>query len=276
MRYDVKKFLFIGVEAEREAFFKKAQEVGVIHFVNTKTREATKIVSEEVQSLVKAIKILRGLPVVEQEETEEFGIALGFAQKIINIKKGIDVLDEEDRVIKLEMSRVEVFGDFSMDDIAYIETKADRKIQFYCAKNGYAEKHKLPNELIYLNTDHGLDYFIGINRQKMQYPKMIEMEIDRPWNVLNARFHEIEKERSALEKRLKGYAKYNKFMHDALIYQMNRYSLDEAKGFVAFPLENGGLFAIEGWVPVNKIDVLQTIVADINVYMEEINIIHPI
>lgn len=67
MRKDVKKFLFLGPEDEKESFFKKAQEIGIIHFINPHPK-GTKEIPEDVQNLVSAIKVLRGLPTVEQEE----------------------------------------------------------------------------------------------------------------------------------------------------------------------------------------------------------------
>lgn len=271
MRYDVKKFLFIGAESDREAFFKKAQDAGIIHFIDTK-KQAIKSKSPEVQELIKAIKVLRGLPVVEQEETQEFDIALGFAKKINALKFSLNALEEEERVLKLEMARVEVFGNFSKEDIADIEKQTGRKIQFYCAKHGYSESIKMPDELLLVNAERGLEYFIGINRQEMQYPKMIEMEIPRPWGELKKRNHEIKKEAHAIETRLKGYAKYNEFLHNALTYQMDKFHLDEAKGFVELPLEDGGLFVVQGWVPVHKIDQMQALVADMNVFVEEVSV----
>ncbi|MEI8365708.1 MAG: V-type ATPase 116kDa subunit family protein [Parachlamydiaceae bacterium] len=274
MRYDVKKFLFVGAEIDRVSFFEKAQDAGIVHFIETKKR-TTKITSPDVEQLVKAIKVLRGLPVVEQEETDEFEVAVGFAKKINAIKEALNALEEEERLLKLETARVEVFGNFSKEEIADIEKKTGRKIQFYCAKHGYSEKFKLPDELLLVNEERGLEYFIGINRQEMQYPKMIEMEIERPWGELRKRSHEIEKEKHALAKRLKAYAKYNRFLHNALFYQMDQFHLDEAKGFVELPfssIEGGGLFVVQGWVPDHKIQQMQKFVEKMNVFAEEVGV----
>lgn len=271
MRYDVKKFLFVGVEKERAAFFQRAQEAGIINFIDTKPVRVKEI-SEDLMTLQKAILILRGLPVVEQEETQEYSIANGLAEKIVGLKGLLDKLYEEERVTKLEMSRVEVFGDFSLQDIAYIEKKGNRVVQFYCAKQGFAENHELPENVIYVASENGLDYFVAINRERTQYPKMIEMEIDHSWGELNSRHDEIEKEIHSLEQRLKGYAKYSLFLHHAFVHELNEFNLKKAKDFVDFPIENEGLFVVQGWVPVHQIETMHQFVKKMNVFVEEIDV----
>jgi len=269
MRYDVKKFLFVGVSEEKDRFFSKAQQAGIIHFIDPKQAKA-KDVPQDVKKIAQAIKILRGLPVTPQEETDEFEIAEGLAQKILALKHKHDQLIEEERIIKLEMSRVEIFGDFSLEEIAQIEKETGRKIQFYCAKQGYAQTIDLPDEVIYIGSDHGLDYFMALNREPTKYPKMFEMTIDRPWGQLKRDFAEFEKELHASDSRLKGYAKYNRFLHHAFIHKLNGYHLDEAKNFTEMPLED--LFVVQGWVPSHKLGDLAQLVAEMKIYVEEIGV----
>lgn len=268
MRYDVKKFLFIGLEQDREPFFKRAQEAGIIHFITPKSPPVNEI--REVQRLINAIKVLRGLPTMEQEEVDDFGIADGLAKKILTLKGRLTELTEEERTLTLDISRVEVFGDFSLEDIAYIERQGKRKIQFYCAKQGFADHPDLAEELICIGSEHGLDYFVGINKVPTQYPKMVEMIIDQPLGELKKRLKEVKGETAVIDERLKGYSKYNTFLHHALIKQFDHYHLTQAKGSVEFPLDKQNLFAVEGWVPVHQVDALQPLVAEMKVDVEEI------
>ncbi len=270
MRYDVKKFLFVGVERDKALFFQRAQEAGIIHFINPKPSQ-TKEASIEVQKVAQAIKVLRGLPVVEQDETHEFGIADAMVNKILDLKHSLNALAEEERIIRLEISRVAAFGDFSLEEIAKIEKEANRKIQFYCAKRGYAEHHSLPLELIYIDSDHGLDYFIAINKESKQYPKMVEMFIDRPHGALKNRYHEIEKEIHAKEHLLKSFAKYNTFLHHVLVRELNDHDLETAKKCIEFPIDKENLFVVQGWVPVNKMNELYALVNEFNVFVEEVH-----
>ena len=271
MRYDVKKFLFIGLEQERSAFFQRAQEAGIIHFIDTQ-RVKAKGSLEERGRIQKAIKVLRGIPPTSQEDMEEYEIAGGLVQKINGLKEKLDALYEEERLLRLEISRVEIFGDFSLDDIQFIEKEGHRKVQFFCAKMGHAENVTLPDNLIYVGSDHGLDYFVSIDKEPVKYPKMIEMFIDRPFGTLKVRYQQVAAEIHAGEERLKTYAKYNKFLHHALVDTLNRSNLEDAKEFVDFPLEKQELFVVEGWVPINQMDQLHQLVAELNVYVEEIHI----
>jgi V/A-type H+-transporting ATPase subunit I len=271
MRYDVKKFLFVGVEKERDAFFKRAQDAGIINFINTKPIKIKEEL-EEVKTFSKAISILRGFPVVEQEETYEYDIGLGLAKKINTQKDFLDKLYESERIIKLEMSRVEAFGDFSIQDIAEIEKQTGRKVQFYCAKHGFAENHELPENVIYITSDHGLDYFMAINKEPSLYPKMIEMQITRSWGELNQEHEKLLDEISVTEHNLKGYAKYSRFLHQAFVHELNEFHLNEAKGMVDFPIHDEDLFVVQGWVPAHKMDQLDEIVKEMGIFVEEINI----
>lgn len=268
MRYDVKKFLFAGVEEEKDAFFKKAQEAGVINFIDSNSSRA-KVFPDEVRQISKAIKILRGLPPAEQEETDEYEIADGIAQKIISLKNKSEKLSEEERVLKLDISRVEAFGTFSKDDIESLEQKGKRKVQFYFAKQGVLNEEEIPEDVIYVGSDHGLDYFVGINKKTTQYPKMVEMQIDHSWGELKKQYKELIEQTHETERSLKKYAKYNRFLHHALVQKLNNFHLEDAKNLVQFPMDDS-LYVVEGWVPVHKIDELHKLVDSMNVHVEEI------
>ncbi len=270
MRYDLNKYLFIGFEGEREAFFQKAQELGIIHFIKTKS---TKVghVPEDIQELLRAIKIVKSLEPVEQEEVEEYAFADGIVQKILQLKKSEDSLFEEQRITKLEVSRIQAFGDFSLEDIAHLEKDTHRKVQFYGAKAGSLDFDSLPPECIFVGSDMALDYFMALNTESKHYPKMIEIVIERPLGTLKKRLKEISEEIHSIEKRLKSYAKYNSFLHDALINKLNSTHLHEAKSQASSPLD-GLLFAIEGWVPVTKEEPLKSLIESSNVHVEQVAI----
>ncbi len=268
MRYDVKKYLFIGFKGDRDRFFEKAQELGVIHFIE-KQSVKTSQVPGDIQDILTALKVLRGLPSMEQEEVEEPALADGLVQKILQLKEARDKLAEESRILELEKSRVAIFGDFSWDEIHQIEAETHRKVQFYFAKSGLAEQIELPDELIYVGSDHALDYFMAFNRTQRQYPKMQEIQVLHPIGELTALHKKTVASLHQTEQRLKTYAKYNEFLHQALILKLDGAHLHQAQGQVNFEIE-GNLFAIEGWVPINKIAALDPLVKDLHVHAEEI------
>jgi V/A-type H+/Na+-transporting ATPase subunit I len=270
MRYDVNKYLFVGFEGERESFFKRAQELGIIHFIRTKSAKVSRM-PEDAANLVKAIKIIKSLPPTAQEDIEEYALADGLVEKVLQLKQTEDKLAEEARILKLEMARVQIFGDFSIEDIAYVEKETHRKAQFFCAKVGFADLSTLPLELIFVGSDNALDYFMALNKEPKQYPKMIEIHIERPLGVLLERQREIKEGIRHAEQRLKVYAKYNKFFHHALVHKLNTHHLYQAKDNAKHELD-GSLFAIEGWVPVSKVKEMIPFVENANVHVEQIAI----
>lgn len=270
MRYDVKKYLFIGLQEDKKDFFKRAQEIGVIHFIDmdpSKIKEAP----EKLQDVVKAIKILRGLAPVEQIEDLNFVGADTIVEQILHYKHTLEKLEEEERIIKLEIARIGIFGNFSLEDIQFIREAGHRSIQFFSARKGFAEKAPLPDEVIYIGEEHGLEYFVAINPAPVSYEGMIEMKIDKPLGELRERLKAIRKEHKKAEEELKVYAKYNQFLHHLLIYKLNTFNLEKAENSTDAEL-NGALFVASGFVPINKVEKLDELAKEMSVYIEEIAI----
>ncbi|WP_068468303.1 V-type ATP synthase subunit I [Candidatus Protochlamydia phocaeensis] len=270
MREDVKKFLFIGSQDDKDYFFKKAQSMGIIHFIDPLSR-SHKEIPEDVQRVGAAIKILRGLPPVEQEENFTHLDSDQIVKDILDLQGKKERLEEELRVLSLEIARISVFGNFSLEDIAYIEKEGKRKVQFFVGRPSLFDEEPLPEELIYIASEHNLDYYVAINPRSVVYDRMIEMKIDHSLAELRARMAQSQDELHEVEHRLKGYAKYNEFLHRALVDKLNEYHLYNAQTYVQEAM-GGMLFAVEGWVPINKEDQVETLVSRLNVYAEEIAI----
>ena len=171
--------------------------------------------------------------------------------------------------LEIEITRVAPFGDFSLDDIDYIESEGKREIQFFCMKTEKAHVTDISDEVIFIGTDYDLDYFIAINKEARSYPDMIEMRIDRPLGELQTHLNFVKESLHQLEAELKGYAGHLEFLHEALVERLNDYNLIAAKKEVSFPLNNS-LFAIEAWIPVNKTNILYAIIDGMAVHCEPI------
>lgn len=270
MRLDVKKYLFMGHHKALQSFFEKAQECALVHFIDTSHLKAKEIPSD-IQDITNSIKVVRELPTLNQEEPESYSEVDHITKKILDLKHSIDQLEEERRMMRLEIGRIDVFGQFSFDDIAYIEKEGKIKIQFFFAKKGIKEEIKLPEELIYVNTEYGLDYFVAFNKEPAQYENMIEMHIEHEYNSLRQRFSEIEAEIKKKVKELKVYAKYNTFLHNALIQKYNGFNLETAKNYAREKVD-GQIFAVEGWAPVHKRFELEKMLEHLDVQVVEIAI----
>ncbi len=271
MRYDLNKYLFVGFEGEREEFFRKAQELGIIHFIKKSTTKSARI-PEDIHDVLRAIKVLKGLPPVDQEDVEEVTLLDGIVSKILQLKKQQDDLFEEERTVRLDVNRIQGFGNFSQEDILQLQNETGRIVQFYCSKVGALNLAELPDELIFVGSDSALEYFMGLNIEPKQYPKMLEIVIEKPLAQLKKRLRDIKQEHHTVDERLKSYAKYNDFLHHGLIHKLNAYHLNDAKAQVELPLE-GQLFAIEGWVPVTKEALLKDLIKHSNVHVEQVAIL---
>jgi V/A-type H+-transporting ATPase subunit I len=270
MRVDVKKFLFIGFHADRELFFRKAQEAGCIHFIEKNGTKRTEV-PQDLQDTHAAIKVLRSLPVASQEEFADFDRVDKLVSRILELKHKVDKLHEESRVLNLDIARIEIFGDFNLEDLRYIEREGKRKIQFFAAKEGTRHDIIIPEEMLYIASDHGLDYFVAINPVATAYDKMTEIQIDKSLNELKHKLVEVQSELHVAESELKSYSKYNTYLHRAFTNKLNIYNLKEAQNEVGRYLDDT-LFAVQGWVPLTDIPIMEALVHDLNIHAEEIAI----
>jgi V/A-type H+-transporting ATPase subunit I len=271
MIIDVKKYLILGVKEDIDQFFARAQQKGIVEFISPLSKKGVEVTAE-IQHLLNAMRILRKLPV---KKPYEGGGDLQFADetalRILSLKAEVERLSEEKRLLETEIVRVAPFGDFSLDDIDYIERQGKREIQFFCMKSEKAHASNISDEVIFIGSDYDLDYFIAINKEARSYPDMIEMRIDRPLGELQTHLGFVKESLHQLEAELKGYAGHLEFLHEALVERLNDYNLVTAKKEVAFPLNNS-LFAVEAWVPVNKTNTLYAIIDGMAVHCEQISV----
>lgn len=270
MREDVKKFLFIGLAKDKERFFKQAQAQGIIHFIDP-TLNSRSDIPQDIHRLTAAMKVVRGLPLREQEENFQNLIVNQVVDEILLLQEKNEKLLEELRVLTIEMARIEVFGDFSFQDIAYIEQQGKCKVQFFCARPNLFLEEPEPKNIIFITSEHSLDYYVAINDRPVAYEKMIEMKFEHSLGELKQRYALAEKEQREVEHKLKDKGKYNEFLHHALIEKLNHYHLFHAQTYVQQTME-GSLFAVEGWVPSNKIHLIDEIIGHLDIYYEEIAI----
>ncbi len=268
MRVDVKKYLFLGPKERQEEFFREAQKLGVIQFIDRANRRSSEMPTD-IQRLIDAMKILRGCPTVEQEENKRD--AQEIAKRIIKLKKLVEALYEECRVLRQEIVRVEVFGDFSLDDIDYIEQSSSKKIQFFFSKKSVEMESITNPEVIYVGSDHGLDYFISVNDVHRTYDDMVEMHINQPVGTLRKMLSDTLEAVRKSEKELKWLGRYYSLLYNTYIDVMNKNNLFIAQDYVDNVLEEK-VFSIEGWVAESDLKKMLAFVAQRNIHAEQIAI----
>jgi V/A-type H+/Na+-transporting ATPase subunit I len=268
-RIDTKKVLFVGLKKSVNPFFNKAQDVGLIHFSGIGEKSVREL-SSHARLLVSAHKVLRTLIPVAQVEPEDLHRAYIIAKDILDINNELINLEEKKRKTSLEKARIEVFGDFSIEDMRIIEKESGKKIEFYFSKQAFFKKEELPFQYIYINSDHGLDYYCSIGKNVPPLAKMIPMHFDKSLSTLEKELKDIEYALLEHEERLKAHAKYDKFLHNALLHTLDQDALLQAKDAITSHAEDA-LFAIEAWVPANKLEELNCLVEDFPMQIEDIS-----
>jgi V/A-type H+-transporting ATPase subunit I len=269
MIIDVKKYLILGAKEDIDRFFARAQHQGIIEFIPPHGKKAVEV-PVEIQHLLNAMRILRKLPVKKPyEKGGDLAYADETAQRILDLKAEVEKLSEEKRLLESEIIRVAPFGDFSIEDIDFIEKKGKRELQFFCMKTDKANTTNISDDLIYIGSDYDLDYFVAINKEPRSYPDMIEMRIDRPLGELQTHLLFVKESLHQLEAELKGYAGHLDFLQEALVERLNDFNLLAAKKEVVYPFENS-LFSIEAWVPANKTPILYSIIDGMAIHCEPI------
>lgn len=274
MRYDVTKFLFIGLAADKTPFFAKAQEAGIIHFIDAGVAAKAPL-PPFIQELDKSIKILQKAdPAVAEGKNEADKSCVA---KIIALSCAIESLEEEERLLGLEIARIAIFGDFSKEDLDGIAKGGKRSLQFFSARQGSAFEGKtaesfLPDELFYVGQEHGLDYFVAVTKERHHYPHLVEMFIDRPLGDLKERLQDVQAAIKEKKAELSSYKSSCPALKRLLASEIDEHHLHAAKKCASSPLEEDRLFAVQGWVPAHRHQDLAELTASFHVDAIEVTI----
>ncbi len=270
MIVDLLKYLVVGPKQEMDRFFALAQRAGFMEFIGLSHKKALEM-PEGAKILTAALKIVRGHSAPFQEPYHPVLSPLELAKQIVQWNLSYEKLLEEQRVLHSEVARIAIFGDFSRPELDHLEVESKRVIQFFCMKSDLANEWIHPPEVIYIGTDYDLDYFVAINKEKVQYPKMIEILIDQPVGQLRQRLRHVNAEIAEVEHEIHQSARAQNYLQGGLYDYLNEYHLQLAKHDASSPLGEA-LFAIEAWVPRSKAKALQGLLSSLDVHVEEIAI----
>lgn len=270
MIVDLHKYVIYGRRSEMDRFFSLAQRAGFMEFIGISHKKALEM-TEDAKLLISAIKIVRQHTASTDEPYHPTLDPVRLASQIIKYNTDLENLLEEQRLLTAEIARIAAFGDFSRQELDHLEHDSKRFFQFFCMKSDLAREFSLPHEVIYVGTEYDLDYFVAINKERTQYPKMIEITIDRPVGDLRKRLHIVRLEIAEKEHEIHDSARATRYLQNGLFDYLNEYDLQLAKHDAASPLGES-LFAIEAWVPRTKVKALQGILSGLDVFAEEIAI----
>ncbi len=266
MRVEVKKFLVFGPKSQQKAFFKKAQQLGTMEFIDHGGSKLD-VIPENVKNMNRALKILRGFPPQTQHSFENSAEAGHIAEEILRNRDHLNALGEEKRYVRHESARVAVFGNFSREDIQFIHEKGGRKVRFFFAKN----RENIPEspDLIFVGKDHELYYFVSFGKGEEEYQGLIEMKVERSYGELAERQKEIEEEIREAEIRIKELAAYRNLIREAVILELNHYNLQVSRSFVEYHWEES-FFSAEVWIAKPETEKTLQMIDEFSLYATEI------
>ncbi len=271
MIVNMQKFLIYGAKDHLDRFFSLAQRAGFLEFIGIWHKTALEL-PQHIKYILSAIKILRTW--VGAEHGIELAVLSNpaiLAERVVQLNGALTRHLEEQRMLHLEIARVAPFGDFAKSDVFALERDGRRIFQFFCMKSDLANDMSLPPELIWVGTDYDLDYYVAINEERAQYPKMMEILIPHPLGELREHLQDVQIRIAGLEAELKCMAVNLPFLQEGLIDCLNDHHLQAAKHDASYPLGEA-VFAIEAWVPLTRLKGLQGLLSGLSVYSEEIAI----
>ncbi len=266
MIVNLHKFLVYGSKSDMDRFFYLAQRSGFLEFIGLSHKKALEL-PEPAKMIVSAMKIAKQ-HFVHPKEAPHLE-PLKIAEQILSLHAEQEKLIEEQRIVAAEISRIAVFGDFSQDDLHELEARGKRIIQFFCMKSDLAREISIPPEVLFVGTEYDLDYFAAVNKERVQYPKMIEILIERPVGLLRERLLAVREELARIDADLRSYCNALPALQNGLNDLLNEYTLRLAKHDASAPLGET-LFAIEAWIPENRIQGLHALIGELQVECEEV------
>lgn len=267
MRYEVRKFLFMGATHDKASFFKAAQQAGIIQFIDPEAKKKQAL-PHDVENTSHAIKILRGYVVQDQDTAKSVEDAELITNRILELKEKLTNAEKNQHETEQEIERISPFGEFSLATLSALEQDTGRKVRFFAAKST-KRLNEIDPALIKVNEEDGVDYFIAIQNEPIVLADLIELYFTHPLSELKKQNQALSDEISAIHKELKELSAYNTLLHQALIAGLNKAHLAFAEKASEFELENQ-LFVVEGWVPDTKLTGLKELCQKFHIYSEEV------
>lgn len=264
MIIDVEKVLLFGSRDEMDRFYAYAQQAGFLEFIGPSHKRMLEI-PEAMQTILSALRILKHLLVPKEEIALANPVA--HAQRILDTQAEIERHQEEVRLVVAEIARVAPLGYFSVEEIRQLEKETHRVVQFFCMRSELSRAAVHPPELLYVGTDYDLDYFMAINRERVQIPEMIELHVEYPLAELREKEAALHRSLGALEEELKILSRGLQGLQEGLNDALNIHHLEVAKHDAQFHLA-GSLFAVEAWVPSNRIQALEGLLSTFAISFE--------
>lgn len=221
MRIDLKKFLFLGLKKDQDAFFKKAQSLGIIQFVG----------SLDPSENLEAAKVLEALQILKSFPSQEISEKSIDPSQVILLKQKWDTCESRLQ----EMREIEIFGDL-------LELKTPLIIQFFKGPKGSQGP-------VYVSSQGDFDYFVSLSDKEETFTHLVEIKVNL------AEREPLIREREQLKEQLTALSASRKVLEKEFIALVNQSDLKKNEDLSKEPIE--GLFSVIGWVPAHEVNKLE-------------------
>lgn len=273
----MKKYSFLVYHREYEEFLQQIQELGVVHVIE---KESGDIENEElneqyskIKEISNAIKFLEKRDVERSNESNERN-----AEKVLsdlhNIQRTFEDAHSKLETLKKEISLMEPWGEFSWENI-YRLKHANLKPRFYsCSAKIFEESDWETNYYIQkISQKEGHVYFVLYRRSGEE----IELDAEQ-MHLPGKSLSELKKVETEAEQVIAKSEELFDNYASRYIPLLSAYR-DELNGKLSFELvklntlseAENKLMILEGWVPEDKIESLDTYLNSTGVYHERLN-----
>jgi V/A-type H+/Na+-transporting ATPase subunit I len=273
----MKKYSFLVYHREYEQFLKQIQDLGVVHVIE---KESGDIENEElneqyakIKEISNSIKFLEKRDVEPSENSEERDAAKVLSD-LQNIQRTFDDAHSKLETLKKEIAQMEPWGEFKWENIFKLK-KAGLKAKFFSSsvkvfeESDWKEKYYLEE----ISRKEGYVYFILFKRSE----DVLEIDAEqlllptRPLSELKKVELQAEQVIAKSEELFDNYAS----RHIPLLKSYR----DQLNGTLSFELvklnthseAENKLMILEGWVPKDKIESLDTYLNSTGVYHERLD-----
>lgn len=268
MRIDVKKYLFLGPQKNKDLFFEEAQKIGMIDFVAKKGTKASHF-SSALMEIVQAIRVLRGLNPSVQYDAVPVEKVKEVVSLINEAHQKLEAAIAEKSALKEKLELIAPYGSFSVNKVRRFEKESGLLFDFFAIKRTAPLEIPPDIQLFKAGMSEDLDFYFSLGKRKFVSPKILEIVVNESKDDLHEDLEENEEKIREIEKTLKECSHYNKAVHHFFLEQLNIDNLTIAVE-KAESLLGENVFVVAGWVPVNKIEMAAKFCESENVVFHEI------
>lgn len=268
MQVKVHKYLFAGTKNIQDRFFEKAQALGFMQCISV-TGKKPHLFPDDVLQAKEALKIL-SVHQKGKQQGQSFQPIIDIVKEVISTRQKIHLNYEKKRALEIELLRLKPFGRFSLEEIHALEEETSYYVQFFMARRE-SEQKPIPEELIYIQSDLQMDYFLAIGKERFQKNGYSEVVIERCYDTVFLHHQNVITEIEELEKSEISLTSYIQLIEEYIFSRMNSIHLHFAKEDVEYFVEDQ-LFMIEAWVPETKEKNVQELLDDLSVIGQKVAI----